>query len=236
MTCPITRPRNAFTLIELLVVIAIIALLVSILLPSLKKAKDLAKEMNCQVNLRNLGTVTMMYANENQAYLPPVPPTTQYNMYFHYETWCGFRNLGLLTQAGLIDPHSNMFFCPVRWKGENFANSNGDPSHVNYITLNTNDGAKYNWGWTHKRIAYLRRMGISDQQGIDNVMTLGTRSWMADVFSHPGHMREAHRDGMNVWYGDGHVEYRAVDYDWLKAVYAADGGKTYYDVWDEFDN
>jgi prepilin-type N-terminal cleavage/methylation domain-containing protein len=59
------RPRPAFTLIELLVVIAIIALLVSILLPSLQQAKELAKRSTCAVTLRNLGITFQLYASED---------------------------------------------------------------------------------------------------------------------------------------------------------------------------
>jgi prepilin-type N-terminal cleavage/methylation domain-containing protein len=66
------RPRNqAFTLIELLVVIAIIALLVSILLPSLHRAKELAKDVVCATNSRSLALAQILYANDEQGELPP---------------------------------------------------------------------------------------------------------------------------------------------------------------------
>lgn len=61
--------RKGFTLIELLVVIAIIALLLSILLPSLRAAKELASGSVCLSNLKNLGAAWLTYANENNGYL-----------------------------------------------------------------------------------------------------------------------------------------------------------------------
>lgn len=62
--------RKGFTLIELLVVIAIITLLISILLPSLKKAQELAKGAVCASNLRNLGTAYALYCNDSEGILP----------------------------------------------------------------------------------------------------------------------------------------------------------------------
>ena len=61
---------KAFTLIELLVVIAIISLLVSILLPSLKKAKELARGAACLSNLRSIGSSVALYCFDNNGYLP----------------------------------------------------------------------------------------------------------------------------------------------------------------------
>lgn len=59
------RKLHAFTLIELLVVIAIIALLISILLPSLSRARELSKRLVCAANIKGVGTSAKIYANDN---------------------------------------------------------------------------------------------------------------------------------------------------------------------------
>jgi prepilin-type N-terminal cleavage/methylation domain-containing protein len=63
---------KGFTLIELLVVIAIIALLLSILLPSLGKAKKIAKGMLCSTRIRQLSMGTLLYAQDYEGRLFPV--------------------------------------------------------------------------------------------------------------------------------------------------------------------
>lgn len=65
------KMKTAFTLIELLVVIAIIALLVSILLPSLTKAKELAQLTVCASNTKSIGFGMLMYAQDNKDQVVP---------------------------------------------------------------------------------------------------------------------------------------------------------------------
>jgi len=62
--------RKGFTLIELLVVVAIIALLISILLPSLSRARELAKRAVCASNLRGIGQGEHIYSNDNTEWFP----------------------------------------------------------------------------------------------------------------------------------------------------------------------
>ena len=67
-----TTRRSAFTLVELLVVIGIIAVLVSMLLPALNKARRQAEVVVCQSNLKQVGLILLMYSQDNHGIPFPV--------------------------------------------------------------------------------------------------------------------------------------------------------------------
>jgi len=70
--------KKAFTLIELLVVIAIIALLLSVVMPALKKAKEAAKSTRCKSNLRQLTMGMRLYAEDNDGKAPSMTAGTSW--------------------------------------------------------------------------------------------------------------------------------------------------------------
>ena len=88
------KKQHKFTLIELLVVIAIIAILASMLLPALSKAKAKAKDIQCKSNIKQCAFVATMYANDNDAYLPP-PIFRLTDYYFWTEKFVDDKSLSL---------------------------------------------------------------------------------------------------------------------------------------------
>src|SRR5262245_54061759 len=94
---------NGFTLIELLVVIAIIAILAAFLLPALATAKEKARRINCNSNLRQFALALSMYASDNKENYPR-----------HAPAGSALWDLPILTGNALADTGLKrpVFYCP----------------------------------------------------------------------------------------------------------------------------
>lgn len=107
------QARFAFTLVELLVVIAIIALLLSILMPSLRKARSMAMRLACAHNLKQIDLAVNFYLNENDNTFPcaqdPVSTAPPYCLWMGR----GWRFLVEPYLGGSIDANNpSVLFCP----------------------------------------------------------------------------------------------------------------------------
>ena len=117
---PKGRLRRGFTLVELLVVIAIIALLLSILMPSLRKAKSSAMRLRCTHNLKQIDIAMHLYLNANDNTYPcaqdPLPPRLLgEDKSGGYWLWMGrgWRSFVEPHLGGNIDANNpSVLFCP----------------------------------------------------------------------------------------------------------------------------
>jgi prepilin-type N-terminal cleavage/methylation domain-containing protein len=118
--------ESAFTLIELLVVIAIIALLMAVVVPSLRKAKDAAKVMICASNQHQCLMGVLGYATSNDGVMPPAIMKTSDDMAragtphswpnclnYHADNPVADNSGATYTYLGDYLPSANVFMCPM---------------------------------------------------------------------------------------------------------------------------
>ncbi len=107
-----------FTLIELLVVISVIAILAALLLPALNRAKDMARDVGCRSNLKQIGTAINMYASDSRDWFPSVlgmDSTTSRGFCWDFQIsgYLNYRKLGISSGTGPA-----VFHCPQGTPGD----------------------------------------------------------------------------------------------------------------------
>jgi len=129
--------RRAFTLIELLVVIAIIALLMSILTPTLQRARRHAKAVACQGNLRQWSILYAAYTAENDGHLPGwrERPTDSGGPWWGWGWW-GWGPGPEKRESPWYTATKGIMLCPMATKPAN-PTSQGDPTGGTFLA----------WGW-----------------------------------------------------------------------------------------
>ncbi len=218
------QAQSGFTLIELLVVIAVIALLVSILVPSLSSAKELARSVLCRNNLRNIGTGYWMYEVEYGA-VPPHTMSGSYapNNWAHY-TWM-LVTAGVLegeTLPGYDGAKGELFKCPskgmIKDKYREDEHWRADYSPNVTISNGYNDGNTNPWFSLSRAQspAELYFVGENKRRWVD-IPYLGGGgwkpggAWLSRGISPPAewysaYEHEAHVRNTNMLFADNHVE------------------------------
>ena len=159
------KKKRGFTLIELLVVIAIIALLLSVIMPALSKAKTYAEEIMCKSNMHQYHLATVMFVQENSETFPDAHESLYKNYIDPKETtngwdrYCRWHNKGmnLESYSELAGPFwtylavTKANVCPTFNK---LAKKDGavHPSHNNNVPeFNVQFGYSMNWHLGGKR-------------------------------------------------------------------------------------
>lgn len=204
--------KTAFTLVELLVVIGIIAALIAMLLPALNKARQSAKSISCQSNLKQIGTAFAMYYADNHGYLPSWDDGTSIGSVPRF--WFEKIDRYLTTyQPANWSAKSPVWVCPEAPNpGYNWAYlSYGYNTILGYYNETTGTVST-----NRIKITYLRhptdKIVVADGQG---VTTSGVTQYRSLIDSGNGYsaryLPAARHSGdkmTNILFADGHVESR----------------------------
>lgn len=221
----ISRKRGAFTLVELLVVIGIIALLISILMPALNRARRQAVRTQCLANLKQIINATFNYATDNKGWFPARPGYKS-----NYVTTTGWDFIPQATQKTIpsgnpgagqvwwdlnesfIKPYlklrDRVMFCPAQWDARNPSFSGYDVQNITYSYFNF-DPPTYVWNVTKPAIAKQGKKGA--QYALWGCLTVKNGKGAQDTWSHEGYSKMVKWKGMNAVYMNGSGQWSVDD-------------------------
>ena len=159
--------RLGFTLVELLVVIGIIALLISILLPSLARAREQGNMLKCLSNLRQLSMAFTMYANEQRDYFPAAArwaPDSKVEDWIWYEEIVHAGRPVLDVQQSRIAPYlggfkAELFRCPSD-EFQLHTNQNATSGIYKYSYVMTDRFDSVNFWYANQKTKLVKRSQI----------------------------------------------------------------------------
>lgn len=219
--------RQNFTLIELLVVIAIIAILASLLLPTLNRARDTAKRIGCASNLRQIASADIMYAGDYGGWsvggwggtygwtyrfiLGPVSKSYAAMTLVPYYAGHIYSDSADLTQYDV----DKIGICPSgRRDGQGSIDStaskapNDSYGFNTYLTSVASASHSERWGRMHDVKRPSQRMLVADfsETGADGVTTTVALGGQSRISTYSGnYIARRHQHNGNIAHVDGHV-------------------------------
>ena len=204
--------RKLFTLIELLVVIAIIAILASMLLPALSKAREKARAISCVNKQKQLGISFILYRDGNDGFFPPYCWNTSAS------NWLSLNCFRLMINEGYINDRKTALMCP---------------SMITPAIVNAGDEYKSHYGYNYSKLS--SPPVLEGQIAAPSATILGADSFRCstptegrlllvpwfDTNSTLGCLDARHSGAVNVFWCDGHVSSQKVNIGGDRRTYSS---------------